>query len=471
MEHLIQQRKSGWFARWRELASPICVWTVWAAMTAAAILFVRYYSRNIPYVDDLALVPMMTGHQPVNLQWLWSLHNEHRPVVSRLIMAGLYRLISPDFRLGMYVNAGLLSAAAASMLVAVRRLRGHTSVMDVVLPMSILSLGQAETLMISFAMNLTLTTWISCLLIALASRSTGRPGWRLTVTLGLLLVLLPLCGGSGLVMLPPLVLWLAYRIRCCGSGRAAVTSEQKIGLLFLIACLAVAAVYMVGYGMPAGHRPPPSFAAVLSTLLGYLSLVFCPSDHTHWFLAGLAAASLLAATFVRLGWVALRQPADRLRAVALSSVLLAMFCAAAAVGVTRSFIGAPWGGIAGRYVTTTAPLFAALYVAWLVSGPALARRVVHLTLLAAVALSLTPNIRSSVLFGDERLVSYRKIERCLKTHPRVSKAVEIACPTLHPSPEFVRQSLVMLKNAQVGAFRNLVDDRVAAVPDSSTSTR
>ena len=106
----------------------------------------------------------------------------------------------------MYFNAGLLSAAAVSMLLLARKLRGYTSVTDAVLPLSILNLGQAENLLISFSLNLILTAWISVELISLASLAGRRSGWRLALRFGLFLVLLPLCGGSGLVMLPPLVL-------------------------------------------------------------------------------------------------------------------------------------------------------------------------------------------------------------------------------------------------------------------------
>jgi hypothetical protein len=194
MKTLAQKAGYNRLARAQELAGPILVWAVWVTMTAATILFIRHYARNITYMDDFKLVPMMTGHEPVSLRWLWLQHNEHRPFVSKLITVGLYRFIASDFGLGLYVNAGLLSAAAASMIVLVRRLRGHTNVFDVVLPMSILNVGQAEALLIGFAMNLMLTSWISCELIRVASAHDSRLGWPLTLKLGLFLVLLPLCG-------------------------------------------------------------------------------------------------------------------------------------------------------------------------------------------------------------------------------------------------------------------------------------
>jgi hypothetical protein len=453
------------FARVRELASPILVWTVWAIMTAATILFIRHYARNVPFMDDFLLVPMMTGHQPVSLAWLWSLHNEHRPVVSRLIMAGLYRGIAPDLRLGMYFSAGLVSTAAALMVVVVRRLRGYTSALDVVLPLSIQNIGQAETVLISFAMNLALTSGISCALVGLASTSGPGRGWPLTVKLGFLLILLPLCGGSGLVMLPPLVLWLAHRsIRGSGRGEDPAGRGQTIGLGLLTVCLAVSAAYMFHYAMPFQHRPPPSFAVALCTFLAYLSLLVCPTWHDYWPLAGLIAALLLGATLVRLGWVGLRQSGERPRAFALSAVILAMLCAGVAVGYSRSFFG-PGGGLPSRYITTIAPLFGAIYVAWLVCGPAPARRLVHLTLLGLVILAIPPNIRAGLEFADTRLSFFRQIEHGIRTHSRVSELVKFCCPTPFPGPKLVYRCFVMLKDARVGHYGNLEDDRVAEIPD------
>ena len=127
-------------------------------------------------MDDLTLVPIMTGHEPVSLRWLWSQHNEHRSVVSRLILVGPFRFISSDFRVGLYSKAALLPATAASMLVWVRRLRGYTSWFVVALLVAILSIGQAETLLIGLALALMLTSWISCELIGLASAQDFRRG-------------------------------------------------------------------------------------------------------------------------------------------------------------------------------------------------------------------------------------------------------------------------------------------------------
>jgi len=82
----------------------------------------------------------MTGHEPLSLRWAFSQHNEHRMVIPKVILATLYRAI-PDFRVGLYLNAGLLSTASAAMILLARRLRGWTSITDAVLPLSILNIG------------------------------------------------------------------------------------------------------------------------------------------------------------------------------------------------------------------------------------------------------------------------------------------------------------------------------------------
>jgi hypothetical protein len=460
-------------ARARALAGPILVWAVWGVMTAATILFIRNYSRNIPYMDDLTLVPIMTGHEPVSLRWLWSQHNEHRPVVSRLILVGLYRFISCDFRLGPYFNAALLAGAAASMIVLVRRLRGHTSWFDVALPLAILNIGQAETLLLGLAMALMLTSWITCELIRLASAENSHLGWSLTLKLGLLLVLLPLCGAGGLIMLPPLLLWLAcatsWAYRREGDP-ARAKAARWIGVGLFVVCVAVAALYMLGYERPANHPAPTSFAAVLSTLLACLSLVVWPILYDHWRVAGWFVVFLVAATLARLCWVARRQPDERPRVLAMVAVILAILCSAAAVGVGRAFMG-PEGGRVSRYVTTTAPLFCALYVAWLDYGSARARRFVHVALLSLIVAALPANFRFGLEYGNARRTVYTRLERGMKAHSSISAVVKKAWPYLYPNKEVIEVSFKMLKEAHVGRFGDLVDDSLAAAPNPSRAIR
>ena len=164
----------------------LIVWSVWAGATLAVLAYVAHYGRNVPMWEDLLVVPVMTGNQPLSLHWAAAQMNEHRAVIPKLILAGLLRT-TLDFRTGLYLNVALMSAAAAAMLVRVRRLRGSSRIVDAVLPLSILSIGGYECFLIGFALNLVMTAWMSCELIGIVSRATharlgGRasrwgPGW------------------------------------------------------------------------------------------------------------------------------------------------------------------------------------------------------------------------------------------------------------------------------------------------------
>jgi hypothetical protein len=442
-------------------------------MTAATILFIQQYARNLPYGEDIMLVPVMSGHEPVSLRWTWAQYNEHRPVISRLILAGLYRFVDKDFRVGLYFNAGLLSAASVSMLLLARRLRGYTSVTDAVLPLSILNPGQVECLMIGFALNLMLTAWISFELIAAAGLAGGRPVWRRALRIGLFLMLLPLCGGSGLVMLPPLMLWLAgYITWGWWSGREPDVAARAIGLWSLMACSAVVGLYLGGYARPANIPPTPSLSAIASTTLEFLSLVVCPYDWGYWWWpAGLIVVLLVAATVLRLAVVGLRVPGERPRALGLIAVLLSMLSVAAAVGQSRSGLG-PGTGLASRYITIAAPMLSALYVAWLAYGPAPARWAVHVSLLAVVCLAVPTNTSFCLRAGESRRSVYLQVERDLKARVPASRLMDQVCPQLALwNRDSAYECFKMLKAARVGKFKYFNDDRVAAAPEARTLRR
>ena len=163
------------------------------------------------------------------------------------------------------------------MILLARRLRGWTSITDAVLPLSILNIGQSESFLIGLALTLILPAWISYELIVAMCRTSQSPGWWPSLLVGGLLVLLPLSGGSGMVMLPPLMLWLAGYVACgWWSGRDPGAWGRALGLGLLLTTLVVVAFYLKGYKRPAHHPATPSAWAACSTTLEFLSLVIRP---------------------------------------------------------------------------------------------------------------------------------------------------------------------------------------------------
>ena len=90
--------------------APALVWAVWALLTTLDLFWVTKSSMNLPLVDEWVMVPVLTGHEPVTLSWIWSQHNEHRLPLIRLFLLGVYELGGCDFRSGVWLNVGLMSA-------------------------------------------------------------------------------------------------------------------------------------------------------------------------------------------------------------------------------------------------------------------------------------------------------------------------------------------------------------------------
>lgn len=327
------------WARLRDVTGAIAAWGTWAAMTIGLFVYLVHYSRNIPYMDDFAMVPVLTGAQPLTAEWAWSQHNEHRPLVSRLITVGLFRFVASDFRTPRFANAGLMSAMAAAMILLARRMRGSYRATDAVFPMSLLSVAQTESLFIGFAMNLVLSSALAVALIAAVGRAR-QGGMLMPLCFGLSLVLLPLTGGSGLTMLPALGLWLAgYIATGWWSGQKPGPMIRVAGLLLLAAGAAITALYFRGYFRPPHHPLPPSAGSVVSLTLIYLSLAIHPHLSSYRWPAGLIAAGLVIATLALLATRAFRQPAERPRALGMMAILLAMLGLAGTVGLSRSGLG------------------------------------------------------------------------------------------------------------------------------------
>jgi hypothetical protein len=465
----------------RSRAASALVWCIWVAGTIAAMLYVSSYARNLPYWDDLVLVGVMSGQEPLSYRWLVMQHSEHRPILPKLILAVLLRTV-PDFRAAMYLNAALLSSAAAGMIILARRIRGRTRLVDAALPMAILNLGQCECFLIGFALNLIMTACISWGLIGAFGRASDTPGWRSCLQVGGMLVLLPLCGGSGLIMMPPLVLWLAGYVACgWWTGRDIGALARSLGVGLLMTAAAIAAWYVGGYERPAYIPATPSAGAAWGVMLQVLSLAIGPNhwDPTrqdagfalgYWKLGGMASLLLSVATIIRLAIAARGSAAERPRALGLIGVLLSLLSVAASVGLARSGLG-PAMGMSSRYVTLSIPLLGVIYFAWLVYGGPRSRRLVHIGLLALVCAGTVVEARYALACGKHRRIRYARIERAIQGGMPTSRLLDLACGTLAPERAGLYVCFRMLKAARVGKFGGLVDDGLYAKLDTQDTVR
>ena len=104
-----------------------------------------------------------------------------------------------------------------------------------------------------------------------------------------------------------------------------------------------------------------------------------------WPAAGVVVALLGLANVGLLGWVAVRRPEERPRALGLFLFLGAMAAMAFGIGWGRSGFGVSEMGFTSRYALLAWPALAAVYFTWLRYGGMVASRWVPVGLLAAVA--------------------------------------------------------------------------------------
>src|SRR5262249_8229850 len=119
------------------------VWGIWALAVYGGLAFARY-GNKFPYADDWALVPVLTGEQPLTARWLWTQHSDHRIAVPKLILLTALRLTGWDFRGGILFNVGALGALAFAMIRGAKRLRGWTSYADAYFPLALLHWGHGS---------------------------------------------------------------------------------------------------------------------------------------------------------------------------------------------------------------------------------------------------------------------------------------------------------------------------------------
>src|SRR5262245_13375668 len=173
----------------------VFVWSIWMMGLLGCLLLVIKYGNSIPYGDEWhGTVPIITGERPLTLQNLWSLHNEHRIFLPRLISWGLLKLSAGDVRAGMLFNVSILALMAALFILAARRLRGWTTYSDAFFPLAMLQLGQWENLLWGFQVTFICPIALVYVFLLVIVRDTGPVSLTKGLLAGLTLLLLTLSG-------------------------------------------------------------------------------------------------------------------------------------------------------------------------------------------------------------------------------------------------------------------------------------
>jgi hypothetical protein len=373
------------------------VWSVWAVLVVAAVGYVIHFGSNVPYWDDWNMVDVITGAQPVTLQWLWSPYGGHRLPLPRLILFGLYKLSGGDFRVGMYFNVAVLAAVAAALIWASGRMRGgRTSVADAIFPLLLLHWGHFENLLWSWQLGFGLAVALTCAALAVIAAYGLAPVPKAGVVLAALgIVILPISDVPGMVYAPALACWVA------ATGMVAYRDHRRgyAVLLWAAAMLALTLVILYFRGYPHNDVPlvPRSVAhwrALFRTSVRFVAGGLGPTVQELLPAARGVAAMLPLAAAAALGWAALRRDRSPHRALG-----LLLFFAGAACLVATFAAGRLNAGFQSRYFALAAPIWCAAFLAWRLCLGSVVARWAELGLLAAVLIATPLNYRAGLRYA------------------------------------------------------------------------
>ena len=427
-------------------------WLVWAAATAASLVFVAVLGIDVPFWDEWELVPAATGHQPVTGRFLWSLHNEHRIPLPRLVYLGVFALGGGDFRAGMAFNVLALSASAALLMGAAARARGEGAWTDGAIALLLLHPGQAENLLWGFQIPLVLFTLLQSVILAAVLRLEAALGRGQALAIGTASILLPLCGAPGIAVAPVLGLWLLLRATRGPAGSGGPGTAGRPLLLGLgSSAMAVCGLYLVGYH---GNPLHPDSAGVLPSLRAaaeFLAVALGPAAGWHLRPAVALLTAALAATAAGAGWWWWRSPERRNAAEGLLAFFAAGCGLALMIGWGRSGFG-PGAALAPRYVALSVPLVCWVYLAWCRLPWPRAGRAVQVAIFAAAAGLYPGNFSSGADYGHARRDSLQGLVRDIEAGRPLAEAAAAHSPRVYPDPTILAARLRMLRERRLGPF-------------------
>ena len=446
------------------LGPSLFVWSVWALMTLAGLAFVYLYGMNVPFQDEFdAIVPVLTGNEQFNLEYLWEQHNEHRIPAAKLIIWLLYQ-VSGDLRPTMYFNVLALSAAAAFLVRAAWRFRGRPSYLDAFFPVVLLHWGHFANMLWAFQVSYVLGALFTCLALCIVVASRNRLELRAAVAEVGCLFGLTMCGASGVALVPPLAAWLGYAaVQTAWSGeKQARWNGVWTGLLALVP-FALIAGYFYHYHPAALSHGTPGIDAALTVGCQFVAMGLGRAVVPVW---QCAVVALLTGAVVVVGCLlrACRRGEGRCGAAGFLAFLAGMAILVAGVGWGRAGFG-PEQGFEWRYVTLSAPLLCWLYLAWEAYGPRSLGEFLPACLFTAVCILFWPNLQSGRDIGGGLRQLVGGLEHDASAGVPASVLARGRTWWLHPSAQVLQNRFEMLRRAGWGKFRYKAGAKSAPDPD------
>ncbi len=392
------------------------VWSVFVLMIIVDLLYVTKYTPRVPAFDDYEMVPSYTGERKLTIEWLWSLSNEHRVFLPRLIHIVNFRLSGGDFRVSTYVSLASLVLAAAFLIEVAGRRRGYLRYADAFFPLIVLGLGQWSNLIWAWQVVQIAPPAIACVLLGLIVLRQDWPTARKTVPFAFGLTLLPLLSGTGLILSLPLLGWLL--ISALANWSSGKRLQGALILSLSLPATALILLYFKGYKRPSYIPQPGAPYEIFKTVVQFLTIGFGSSAKMFWPSMGLLTLGAVGLSVLVLMFVIRRIPSERPRAIGLLTFLGACGALALAVGINRSGFGY-YAGLAERYVSPAVPILCWAYFVWELYGPGITRPLVPLGLFLATILLFMPNLRDAREGGRGTRDVFAEYEKDIREGPYI----------------------------------------------------
>ncbi|TDH20814.1 hypothetical protein EXU57_20680 [Segetibacter sp. 3557_3] len=437
------------------------VWSIWFIMLVVALVYVFVYGRNLPLEEDWNMVSALTGNQQDIATWLWEQNNEHRIPFPKLVLHLLLKITNGDFRCGMVLNICSSAGIAAMFIAACKKLRGKTNYVDAFFPIAFLHMGNWENFYWSWQFTLILSTFLTCILIAIVANYTRLLTTRLTVLASVCMMALPLSGANGLLYLVPVVPWLTYE--CYFQFKSKEQGGSRLNAYLILVSLIITVVfvfmYFDGYYRPWWNPPNPGIYPTLKTSIKFLALAFGPAAILSWTISTLAALLINGSTLYILlrTLLKVRGPEFR-RAFALLLFLGGSIVFALAMGWGRA-AWVPTFGMPIRYVLLALPSLITCYFSWLLYGSKQSRVIIPASLFLAMALLIIPNSRKGFIWRDWYLDGTRSVMTDIENGvPHGDLATKHFNFLLHSNKKRLSDRMLQLKEAGIGPFKQMKVD-------------
>jgi len=420
----------------------LAAWIGWAVLGVMAIGAAVHGGSNVPVGQDWPLVPVVTGHEPEPVHWLWHQDGNDRHPVGRAVTLATIS-ITRDFRAPAVVAVAALILLSALLLRAAHRVRGRARWSDAFFPAILLQPALDGGLSPSALLSATVPLMLAgAILLAVLSDPVLRTR-RWSVLTALAMVTLPLTGLAGILVAAAAAPWVA----ACGWRHwpprdPSVPVDAGPALLsFIFVAIVVTGMIFSDYDFSGWSDPALDRGLLVFRTGSALAGAFGPVAAERWQLVAATLVGLVLVTSVMLLVAGYRlQEIERYRALGLACML-----AAAGLAVMMS---------AWQFAVL---LLAVVYYVWELYGRPMVTVALEAGLLAGALAVIPANLRYAAVQRSEAEARLGALERDMAAGVSRSELAQRYWPWLMPEGSVADLSagMRMVAESKIGPLARL----------------